>query len=92
MRNKYTALQKTYTRKIKTQIAKDTEWINKQKWSTPNEQQTMEYVITERRNLQVRIEQLRTRTTAQTDKIILTKSLYAWKQYTTTKTTKNATK
>ena len=37
-------------------------------------------MISKRRNLQIRIEQLRKRTTIQTNKIILTKCLYAWKQ------------
>jgi len=39
-------------------------------------------MISKRRNLQTRIEQLRKRTT-QSNKITLTKSLYARKQYTT---------
>lgn len=44
----------------KTQIRKDTDWVNKQKiWSTPQEQQTMEYMITKRRNLQTRLAQLK---------------------------------
>jgi len=51
------------------------------KWSTPPEQQTMEYMIAKRRNLQTRIEQLRKRTTIQTNKIILTEILFAWKQH-----------
>ena len=51
------------------------------KWSTPPEQQTMEYMIAERINIQTKIEQLRKRTTMQADKITLAKILYAWKQY-----------
>ena len=47
-----------------------------------------------RRNLQTRLEQLR-KTTTQTNKIILTQSLYAWKQsiqqYQQGKTTKQHT-
>ena len=41
----------------------------------------MEYMIAERINIQTKIEQLRKRTTIQTNKIILTKCLYAWKQH-----------
>ena len=81
------ALMTTYHHKENAN-RKDTDWVNKQKIrSTPQEQQTMEYMITKRRNLQTRLEQLK-RTTHQFNKIALRKCIYSSKNTYGKKTTK----
>ena len=93
MKNHTHSTPKHISLQEKTQQEKDNDWIEKQKkWSTPAEQQTMEYYISKRRNLQSRLEQLRKKTNTQTNKIHLTKSLHAWKQYIQERKKKNTTK
>jgi len=76
------AIMKIYPYKEKTQQEKDTDWITKQtQWIQSNGRQTMEYLISKRRALQTRLEQLTKKNKTQIGKITLSKIMHTWKTH-----------